>query len=174
MKVADFAGATRKGSNAVTIEVEGESNMMYQIVARHYVPWGEVREEEQPLSIDVKYDKTQLSTADVLKADVKFEYRGAQETFMVIVDLGIPPGFTVDSSNFEKMVAEGRIDKFSLTARQITLYFGRVKPGAQEKFSYDLYPKYPIKAKTPKSEAYLYYTPEKRAEAKPVEVEVKK
>ena len=93
---------------------------------------------------------------------------------MVIADLGIPPGFTVEPSAFEKMVADGRIDRYSQTARQITLYFGRVKPGAVETFGYELHPKYPIRVKTPKSEAYEYYTPDRRAEARPQQIEVTK
>ena len=170
MQILEFGAKT--GGNEVSIEVEGESNMMYQLVARHYAPWGGETEEIKPLEIEVAYDKTQLSTEDVLKADVRMKYNGAGQTFMVIVDLGIPPGFIVDTTGFEKMVAEGRIDKFATTARQITLYFGKVSPGQEEKFSYELYPKFPIKAKTPKSEAYLYYSPDQRAEAKPVEVTV--
>ena len=174
MQILDFAGATKKGTNTVTIDVEGESNMMYQIFARHFIPWGEVQEEDQPLSIDVSYDKTKLSTDDVLTANVKMKYSGSQETFMVIMDLGIPPGFILDTTKFEEMVEAGTIDKFSTTGRQITLYLGKIKPGQEVNFSYELYPKYPIKVKTPKSEVYEYYTPERRAESQPVEVEVEK
>ena len=39
-------------------------------------------------------------------------------------------------------------------------------------FEYTLKPKYPIKAKTPASVAYEYYTPANRGEAKPVELVV--
>jgi hypothetical protein len=174
MQIADFAGATRRGANEVTIEVEGESNMTYQLLARHYVAWGNERAAEPPISIDVTYDRAKLSTDDVLTANVLMRYRGAQETFMILMDLGIPPGFTLDPGAFEKLVETGRIDKFSATARQVTLYFGKVKPGAEERFSYTLIPKYPIKAKTPKSQVWEYYNPERRAEARPILIEVVK
>jgi hypothetical protein len=39
-------------------------------------------------------------------------------------------------------------------------------------FEYSLKPKYPIKAKTPVTMAYEYYTPANRATAQPVEITV--
>jgi hypothetical protein len=93
---------------------------------------------------------------------------------MVIVDLGIPPGFTADPGDFAEMVAAKKIEKFSMTARQVTLYLGDVKPGDVRLFEYGLRPKYPIKAKAPAAVAYEYYTPANRAAANPVELTVDK
>ena len=47
-----------------------------------------------------------------------------------------------------------------------------VKPGDVQTIEYSLKPKYPIKAKTPATVVYEYYTPGNRAEAKPVELVV--
>ena len=91
---------------------------------------------------------------------------------MVILDLGIPPGFTVDPGDFAEMVAKDRSKKFSMTARQVTLYLGDVKPGDVKTFEYTLKPKYPIRAKSPATVAYEYYTPANRATARPVELRV--
>ncbi len=54
----------------------------------------------------------------------------------------------------------------------MTLYLGDVKPGDSLSFEYGLKPKYPIKAKTPETVVYEYYTPANRAIAKPVELMV--
>ena len=91
---------------------------------------------------------------------------------MVIVDLGIPPGFNVDGGDFAEMVAAKKVQKFSVTSRQVTLYLGDVKPGDELMFEYGLKPKYPVKAKTPATVAYEYYTPGNRVESKPVELTV--
>jgi hypothetical protein len=64
------------------------------------------------------------------------------------------------------------VQKFSLTSRQVTLYLGDVKPGDALSFEYTLKPKYPLKAKTPATVAYEYYTPANRAAALPVEITV--
>ena len=65
-----------------------------------------------------------------------------------------------------------KIEKFTVTARQATLYLGDVKKGDVKSFEYTLKPKYPIKAQTPATVAYEYYTPANRATAKPVELVV--
>jgi hypothetical protein len=57
-------------------------------------------------------------------------------------------------------------------SRQVTLYLGDVKPGDVLTFDYTLKPKYPLKAKTPTTVAYEYYTPANRIESKPVELVV--
>ncbi len=91
---------------------------------------------------------------------------------MVMLDLGVPPGFTVDAGEFAELVAAKRVNKFSVTSRQIILYLGDVKPGQELTFEYTLTPKYPIKAKTPASTAYEYYTPTNRGTAAPAEIVV--
>jgi hypothetical protein len=91
---------------------------------------------------------------------------------MVLVDLGIPPGFTVDAGDFAELVGAKKVQKFSVTARQVTLYLGDVTPGSTQVFEYTLKPKYPIKAKTPPAVAWEYYTPANRAAAAPVELTV--
>ena len=92
---------------------------------------------------------------------------------MVIVDLGIPPGFSVDEAALKRLVEKGTIEKYSKTARQITLYFRQIPAQSKITFSYSLKARFPIRAQTPQSTAYLYYNPEAKAVAKPVEIEVK-
>ncbi|MGE3807332.1 MAG: hypothetical protein AB7K24_21925, partial [Gemmataceae bacterium] len=161
------------GRNDVEIKVEGNTNSMYQIVGRFYDPWSNQPQPKKPVfDIAVDYDRTELTTKDLLRAKATMKYLGNVPTYMVIVDLGIPPGFTVDAGDFAEMVGAKKVEKFSLTSRQATLYIGDVKPGDVMTFEYTLKPKYPIKAKTPASTAYEYNTPANRASAKPVELKV--
>jgi hypothetical protein len=78
----------------------------------------------------------------------------------------------VDGGDFAEMVGSKKIQKYSVTARQVTLYLGDVKPGEELSFEYTLKPKYPIKAKAPATVAYEYYTPSNRAASRPVELVV--
>jgi hypothetical protein len=173
MQAFDFKAQTAKGVNDVAIEVTGKTNLMYQIVSRHFEPWKKDQLTKKPvLDIAVEYDRTSLSTADLLRAKATVKYQGDIPTYMVIVDLGIPPGFTVDAGDFAELVGQKRIQKFSVTARQVTLYLGDIKPGDVKSFEYSLKPKYPIKAKTPATVAYEYYTPANRASSQPVELSV--
>ncbi|MHC5038622.1 MAG: hypothetical protein ACYTHM_15025 [Planctomycetota bacterium] len=92
---------------------------------------------------------------------------------MVIVTLGIPPGFVVDRGDFAEMVGMKKIMRFDLTPRQATLYIGDVKPEQDFEFIYHLMPKYPIKAKTARSTAYEYYNPDNKTVVEPEKIEVK-
>jgi hypothetical protein len=175
MQLFDLKEHTKVGANDVEIRVKGETNLMYQVVCRHYQPWEKKPEVDKPvLDVKVDYDRTKLSTADLLRAKATLRYTGVLPTYMVIVDLGIPPGFTVEAGDFAEMVAQKKIERFTVTARQVTLYLGDVKPGDVKEFEYGLRPKYPIRAKTPATVAYEYYTPSNRATAQPVELVVEK
>ena len=78
------------------------------------------------------------------------------------------------SPALEALLKAGRIDKYSMTGRQITLYFGAIGKGWVSRFSYTLKPKFLLKVKAPRSEVFEYYTPENRASTQPVTIEVKR
>jgi uncharacterized protein YfaS (alpha-2-macroglobulin family) len=162
----------QSGSNEVTIEAQGESNLMYQVVSRHFEPWDRKPAVEPSLSVSVDYDRTALSTADLLRATATLRCTGKEVASMVMLDLGIPPGFNVDAGDFAEMVGAKKVKKYSVTSRQVLLYLEDLKPGDVRKFEYSLKPKYPIKAKTPATAAYEYYTPANRTTAAPTEITV--
>jgi hypothetical protein len=167
------AARLANGRHDVDIQVDGETNMMYQLVGRYFEPWKKpLADKKSILDVTVAYDRTSLSTADLLRAKATLKYQGEAPTYMVIVDLGIPPGFTADPGDFAEMAGKKQIQKFTMTPRQVTLYIGDVKPGDTMTFEYGLKPKYPIKAKAPATVAYEYYTPANRATADPAELTV--
>jgi hypothetical protein len=165
----DLTEHLKSGDNEVSIEVKGETSLGYQVVGRNFIPHGkDVKGQKPVFEIGVDYDRTKLSTKDVLKATATMRYNGKTPTYNVIVDLPIPPGFSVDGGEFAEWVKAKKIQKFSVTARQVTLYLGDVKEGDKLSFEYVLKPKYPIKAKAPGALTYEYYTPTNRATTRPV------
>jgi len=98
---------------------------------------------------------------------------------MVMVDLGIPPGFDLLSEDLqayrEKSAGQknGRLEKFSLTATQAILYFDSFAPGDTVTLKFRLRAKYPIRARTFRSRVYEYYDPEVSSVARPVQLEVR-
>ena len=173
MQAFDLKGLDQAGANKVEIDVGGETNLMYQIVGRYFEPWKKDVVEKRPvLEVDVAYDRTKLSTSDTLRAKATLKYHGDVPTYMVMLDLGIAPGFVVDAGDFAEMVGKKQIQRFTVTSRTVTVYLGDVKPGDVLTFEYSLRPKYPLRARTPATTAYEYYTPANRAEARPVELVV--
>ena len=71
-----------------------------------------------------------------------------------------------------RLVAEKRIEKYSVTGRQIIVYLRQVTAGQPVQLQYQLLAKYPLRAQTGKSVAYEYYNPAARGESKPVQLTV--
>ena len=174
MFLIDLAQATVEGKNEITISIDGKGNPMYEIASRYYIPWTLVETEKRKdiLSIDVDYDKTTLSQDDVITCFVKVTNNITASADMVIVDLGIPPGFSVDTGDLQKLVGT-KVEKYNVTARQIILYIERINYKKPIEFSYRLKAKFPINAKTTTSKVYKYYEPEVETVAEPVDIEVK-
>jgi hypothetical protein len=99
---------------------------------------------------------------------------------MVMIDLGIPPGFDLlseDLQDYQEKSAgrpSGRLEKFSQTATQAILYLNAIAPGDTVRLTCRLRAKYPIRARTFPSRAYEYYDPEVNSVARPVRLEVAK
>jgi hypothetical protein len=97
-----------------------------------------------------------------------------------MIDLGIPPGFSVKTEDLNALVAHfddvpenyefPTIERYELTGRQILLYIGGLSHEHELSFSYRLQAKFPLVAQTPASSAYDYYNPDVAGEQAPVEI----
>jgi hypothetical protein len=162
-----------KGVNTIEVSVKGWGRAGFQVFGRYYLPWETVVEPpKQPLSISTVYEQPTLTLQDTLRARTTVRYEGPG-TFMVIVDLGIPPGFVPDTGTFEQLVRDRTMDKFTVGGRHLTLYFGRVESGRPIVLDYTLRPRFPIVAKTPRCGAYEYYTPQVQVSGRPEVLKVK-
>ncbi len=167
--------ATRPAN--VELRFSGSGGLAYQIVGRTFTPW-ETKPATEPLSIDVAYDRTHLAQDDIATATATIRNNLPKTANMVMVDLGIPPGFDLLSEDLQSLqektaVAKtGRLEKFSLTANQAILYFNSLGPKQTVILSVRLRAKYPIRARTFQSRVYEYYDPDVNATARPVQLEV--
>jgi uncharacterized protein YfaS (alpha-2-macroglobulin family) len=169
--------------NLVTISVEGEGNLMYQVAGSYYLPWEtlplypELAGGEELVSIDVAYDRTQLAVDDTVNVDVKVTMNEDGRAEWALIDLGVPPGFAVQAEALAALVvryddvpedyAFPTIERYELTGRQILVYVGNLSSEHSLEFSYRLRAKYPLRAQTPASSAYDYYNPDVNGEALP-------
>jgi hypothetical protein len=174
-----FKAADLQPHNAVGVRFDGKGALAYQVVGSYFLPW-DAKPTSEPLSIDVSYDRAQLAQDDIATATATIRNNLPKTANLVMVDLGIPPGFdllTEDLQDYrEKQSGQtsGRLQKFSLTATQAILYFDSFAPGDTISLKYRLRAKYPIRARTFPSRVYEYYEPEVSAIARPVQLEVRK
>lgn len=158
--------------NTIEIAVTGEANFLYEITSRYYLPWEIVPRAERPsLAIDVKYDRTKLTVNDIVDVSARIQLLVPGRVEMVIVDLGIPPGFEVLTPTLDRLVGKA-IEKYSLTPRQIIIYLDQVSAGAPVTIDYQLQAKFPIRAKVRASRAYEYYNAGEGVFEEPFEMRV--
>jgi uncharacterized protein YfaS (alpha-2-macroglobulin family) len=174
--------------NNVDITMAGEGNLMYQVAGSYYLPWDKLPfypellgEGGDLVTIDVTYDRAELAVNDTVGVDVVVTLNeGVADS--AIVDLGLPPGFTVETEDLERLVARyqdtpedyayAKIERYELTGRQIILYVSDLTAGQPLEFSYRLRAKFPLKAQTPASTAYDYYNPSAVGEQTPTTLTV--
>ena len=165
-------------TNSVGIRFDGKGGLAYQVVGQYFVPWNE-KNAKEALSIDVAYDRERLAQDDIATATATVKNNLAKVANMVMVDLGIPPGFDLLSEDLQALQEKtaglkgGRLEKFSLTATQAILYFDSIGAGSTVSVKYRLRAKYPIRARTLLSRVYEYYDPEVNSVARPVQLEVR-
>ncbi|HHW86092.1 MAG TPA: hypothetical protein GX400_07775 [Chloroflexi bacterium] len=150
-------------ANQLQITVEGDRTLYYQVVTSYYVPWSAVMaapEASEPMRVAVTYDRTELQINETVQAVATVELLTPGMAGAVLVDLGIPPGFAPVTADLEALAAEGAIDRYELTGRQILLYLTHVRSGEVLTFAYRLQAKYPIRAQTPASQVFDYYAPD--------------
>jgi alpha-2-macroglobulin-like protein len=163
--------------NEIEIRFSGGNGLAYQIAGRYFVGWGQAASPE-PLAIDVRYDRTRLAQDEVVTGTATIRNSSDKTAKMLMVDLGIPPGFELLSEDLQKMVEttagakSGRLEKFNMTATQAILYFDSIAPRDSFEVRYRLRAKYPIHAQGFSSRVYEYYDPKVNATAKPVQFEV--
>jgi uncharacterized protein YfaS (alpha-2-macroglobulin family) len=173
-----FKAIDAKDANKVEIRFDGKGGLAYQVVGSFFLPWDK-QPDNEPLSIDVAYDRTHLAQDDIATATATVKNNLPKSANMVMVDLGIPPGFDLLSEDLqayhEKSAGRksGRLEKFSLTATQAILYFDSFASGDTVRIPFRLRAKYPIRAKTFQSRVYEYYDPEVSSLTRPVQLEVK-
>ena len=175
LRLVDLGNGTVEGENRVELEITGDSAYMYQIISRYYMPWGEGEGavDAGPLTIDVAYDKTDLAVDDIVDVTVTVSNTEAETVAkMVLVDVGIPPGFELIADDLNAAVEQKQLQKFEKTPRQLILYVEQVAALAPVVLHYQLRAQYPLVASTGPAEVHPYYEPEKSSQAEPLEIAV--
>ena len=170
----DLNPSDLNGGNELTIFVEGQRSLQYQVITEYYLPWESIEPAtEAGVRIDVAYDRTELQVNDIVNVTANVELLAPGVAGTLLVDLGVPPGFTPLTEDWDRLVAQGDIQRYDFTGRQILVYLTDVPSGQPRTLNYRLQARFPIEAQTPSSQAYDYYTPEQQATDAPQRIVVK-
>ncbi|MBM4363611.1 MAG: alpha-2-macroglobulin, partial [Deltaproteobacteria bacterium] len=165
MTTVDLSTLATAGSHQVTLGFAGQGKLTYGLVDSHHLPWADAPPDVGPLAVSVAYDKTQLRVNETAVATVTVSNTTGSTTNMILVTVGIPPGFAISTDDLDAYKASGTLSQYELTDRQLTLYLTELAPGAADVFSYRLVATMPVKADDGGASASLYYEPERRVTA---------
>lgn len=174
VRMVELKDNVELNDNTLRLEIRGRGSLLYDIITDYYRTWVTVPGPVKPiLTIEQEYDKTTLQKDDVIACRVKASNQSNASLQMVILDLGIPPGFDVIENDLADLVAKKTVQKYHLTPRQIIIYFDNIPAQKSIDLAYHMKAKFPLKAKSGYSQIYDYYNPDRVGLVQPVEFEVK-
>jgi hypothetical protein len=173
MTTVDLISLASIGSHNVELTFAGQGQVSFNLVSGYNVPWNQATPDTQgPLAITVGYDKTSLFLNDTVTATVNLSNSSAQTQNMVLVTLGIPPGFQVLTEDLDAYKQQNVLSQYEITGKQLILYLTTLSPSSTLPLQYRLQATMPVKAADGGAEAHLYYEPTQRTVAAATTLEV--
>jgi uncharacterized protein YfaS (alpha-2-macroglobulin family) len=102
---------------------------------------------------------------DTVRATATIQNLTQDTTNMVLVTLGVPPGFTVEMTDFDPYLSAGQLSRAEVTGKQLILYVSELPAGETLSFQYSLRATLPVRASDGGAEVALYYEPEQKSQA---------
>jgi hypothetical protein len=169
LQLVDLTHLLTAGENTVTLTMTGEGNLMYSVVSSYWLPSeNDPYNQDGPLSIDVAYDKTTLEVDDIVTATVTITNNTEDIARMVLVDIGMPPGFDLIPDMLTEAVSDRILQRYELAGRQLILYVERVEPGVPLVLSYQMQARFPMAGSSGPASVANYYEPETESTQGPV------
>ena len=139
MTLIDLSGMATTGDHEVTLSFAGKGKVSYNLVARHHVPWASVPTEPTgPLAIELEYDRTSLAVDETVKATATITNTTSSAQGMILVTLGIPPGFEVLTEDLDPYIQQDLLSRYERTGKQLILYLNGLSPDESRVLEYRL------------------------------------
>ncbi len=167
----DVSHLVDAGDTNVTLVLDGDDGLYYQLAGEYYLPWEDATtsSDGSPLAIEVSYDRTNLQVDEQVTVSATITNLTASRQDMVMLELGVPPGFDVVMGDFDAALADetSGVARVERIGRRVVLYLYGLEPDESVTVTYRLQATMVVEAQTPSTVAYLYYDSSQRTEAEP-------
>jgi hypothetical protein len=167
----DLTDLVTAGDHQLSLRETTGTGTGYQVNVRHHVEGPVDETQQEPLSIELAYDRRRLDVDDTVMAVATVTNNLPQTAPMVILDLPIPGGFTLEPGELDELKGSGKLAKYQLTPRKAIVYLRGLASGESLELRYRLRATMPVKVAVPAAVAYEYYNPDHRGESEAVELE---
>lgn len=166
-KLLSLREQLRPGGNEVELRTANQE-ALFQVVAVHHLPWDRAPAgDTAPIELSIRTDRNKVRVGEVVSCTATLTSRRPEPVIMPMMELGVPPGFSVEPQDFEELVRKGTIQRYELTAGRVVVYLAGLSEKEPLSFVYRLRAVSPVRAAVPPSVAYPYYESEVRVETKP-------
>ncbi|MCC2669615.1 MAG: hypothetical protein K0Q72_2086 [Armatimonadetes bacterium] len=170
----DLSPYVTPGANEVRLTASGSLRPAYQLVTRSYVPWRKTSgAARRSVDLQVTYDRSDLRQNDTVTAEVRVRSNHRKTLSMLIVDVGLAPGFAPEAASLALLERGRKIERYEVTPRQLILYLRDLPPGEELRLPVRLRARFPVRAQAPPSQVYEYYNPAQRSSTRPMPVAVR-
>ncbi len=170
----DLSSLAGRGRHRVDLRFRGQGNLQYHLTSRYWLPRGKPRKAASgALTIDASLDRAELASGQRARLRVDVRNRGKGAVDMPLVDLALPPSFTVEEDDLTRLVNQGRVDKLQRVGNRALLYLTKLGGGKRLSFSVRLRARFPARVQLRPSVVYEYYKPENRAQSQPRPIRVR-
>jgi uncharacterized protein YfaS (alpha-2-macroglobulin family) len=159
MKLVDLSAGLKPGANSLTVSETSGTAAGYQVTFRYHEP-GESTRPQEPLGIQVVYDRHKLHVGDTLKATATVTNQMKDSAAMVMLDLPVPAGFTVVAEDFASLVEQNAIAKFEVRPGKVLVYLRDLPTAKAFEVRYQMRATMPVKITVPAARTYAYYDPD--------------
>ncbi len=163
MRQVDLSSQLRPGRHTLQLADVSGTAVGFQVASSYSVPDSSGRPKASGLAVEVTYDRQQLPVNGMLAAKATVENKRDQRAPMILVELPIPAGFTLETDGFSKLVDAGTIAKFQTRPQTAIVYLRGIDKGARVTLPYHLRATMPATVSVPPAVAYEYYNSEIRA-----------
>ncbi|MBI5534388.1 MAG: alpha-2-macroglobulin [Deltaproteobacteria bacterium] len=163
MSTVELGNAISTGPHDVKLSFVGTGKVSYHLVSGYNVDWANVPAEPPgPISVSLSYDKTTLALNEMVTATAHITNNTTTTQNMILVTLGIPPGFQVQTDDLSAYMTTGLLSNFELTGKQVTLYLTKLAASGSQDIEYRLLATMPVTASDGGGQAYPYYEPQSK------------
>ena len=122
MRQVDLSSQLRPGRHTLQLADVSGTAAGFQVASSYSVPDSSGRPKASGLAVEVTYDRQQLPVSGMLAAKATVENKRDQRAPMILVELPIPAGFTLETDSFSKLVEAGTIAKFQTRPQTAIVY----------------------------------------------------
>lgn len=171
MRQINLSEQLKPGARRLTLSETSGATTNYQLAFRYHVP-GDRPAQDEPLTIQLTYDRTDLTVGDTMTAEARVTNRLPQAAPMVMLDLPIPAGFTLVADDLAAAERDNTIARFQVTPRSAIVYLRALEPDRPLKLQYRLRAMMPVKLTVAAARVYEYYDTDKQGRSATASVRV--